>query len=66
MTIPRWASFSVLKRMRLLCVTPSFMRTKQIFASRYKLVLPSEDELRDELDRERNQLAKQIEPEQSQ
>jgi hypothetical protein len=56
----------VLKRMRLLCVTPSFMRTKQIFASRYKLVLPSEDELRDELDRERNQLAKQIEPEQSQ
>jgi hypothetical protein len=56
----------VLKRMRLLYVTPSFMRTKQIFASRYKLVLPSEDELRDELDRERNQLAKQIEPEQSQ
>ncbi len=29
---------------------------EQIFASRYKLVLPSEDELRAELDRERNQL----------
>jgi hypothetical protein len=38
---------------------------EQIFASRYKLVLPSEDELRAELDRERNQLAKQIEPEES-
>jgi hypothetical protein len=34
---------------------------EQIFASRYKLILPSEDELRAELDRERNQLAKQIE-----
>jgi predicted nuclease of restriction endonuclease-like (RecB) superfamily len=30
---------------------------QQIFASRYKLVLPSEEELRAELDRERNQLA---------
>ena len=30
---------------------------EQIFASRYKLVLPSEDELRAELERERNQLA---------
>jgi predicted nuclease of restriction endonuclease-like (RecB) superfamily len=38
---------------------------EQIFASRYKLVLPSEDELRAELDREPNQLAKQIEPEES-
>ena len=38
---------------------------EQIFASRYKLVLPSEDELRAELDRERNQLARQIEPEES-
>jgi predicted nuclease of restriction endonuclease-like (RecB) superfamily len=38
---------------------------EQIFASRYKLVLPSEDELRAELDRERNQLAKQIDPEES-
>jgi hypothetical protein len=36
-----------------------------MFASRYKLVLPSEDELRAELDRERNQLARQIEPEES-
>lgn len=34
---------------------------EQIFASRYKLVLPSEEELRAELDRERTQLAKQIE-----
>jgi len=33
---------------------------EQIFASRYKLVLPSEEELRAELDRERNQLATQI------
>ena len=38
---------------------------EQIFASRYKLVLPSEDELRAELDRERNQLVKQMEPEKS-
>ena len=29
---------------------------EQIFASRYRLVLPSEDELRAELERERNQL----------
>ncbi len=36
---------------------------EQIFASRYKLVLPSEDELRIELDRERNNLAKQLESE---
>ncbi len=33
---------------------------EQIFASRYKLVLPSEDELRAELDRERTQFAKRI------
>lgn len=39
---------------------------EQIFASRYKLVLPSEDELRAELDRERDTLAKQIGPEESQ
>ncbi len=39
---------------------------EQIFASRYKLVLPSEDELRAELDRERSKLATQIEPEKSQ
>ena len=30
---------------------------EQVFASRYKLVLPSEEELREELERERNQLA---------
>jgi hypothetical protein len=30
---------------------------EQIFASRYKLVLPSEEELRKELDRERAQLS---------
>jgi hypothetical protein len=30
---------------------------EQVFASRYKLVLPSEGELRAELERERNQLA---------
>jgi predicted nuclease of restriction endonuclease-like (RecB) superfamily len=30
---------------------------EQVFASRYKLVLPSEEELRAELERERNQLA---------
>ena len=29
---------------------------EQLFASRYKLVLPSEDELRMELDRERSRL----------
>ena len=33
---------------------------EQLFASRYKLVLPSEDELRNELDRERGKLASQI------
>lgn len=33
---------------------------EQLFASRYKLVLPSEDELRKELDRERGKLASQI------
>jgi len=33
---------------------------EQIFASRYKLVLPSEDELLAELDRERTQFAKRI------
>ena len=35
---------------------------EQMFASRYKLVLPSEDELRAELRRERDQLAQRIEP----
>ena len=39
---------------------------EQIFASRYKLVLPSEDELRAELDRERDTLAKRIGLEESQ
>jgi predicted nuclease of restriction endonuclease-like (RecB) superfamily len=34
---------------------------EQIFASRYKLVLPSEEELRAELDRERSQLAGRLE-----
>jgi hypothetical protein len=38
---------------------------EKLFASRYKLVLPSEDELRAELDRERDKLAKQIEREES-
>lgn len=33
---------------------------EQIFASRYKLLLPSEEELRAELDRERSKLAKQV------
>ena len=33
---------------------------EQIFASRYKLVLPSEEELRAELDRERNELADRV------
>lgn len=33
---------------------------EQIFASRYKLVLPSEEELRAELDKERNQLANRV------
>ena len=33
---------------------------EQIFASRYKLVLPSEEELRAELDRERGQLANRV------
>ncbi len=33
---------------------------EQIFASRYKLLLPSEEELRAELDRERSKLARQV------
>jgi predicted nuclease of restriction endonuclease-like (RecB) superfamily len=33
---------------------------EQIFASRYKLVLPSEEELRAELERERSQLAERV------
>jgi predicted nuclease of restriction endonuclease-like (RecB) superfamily len=33
---------------------------EQLFASRYKLVLPSEEELRTELDRERNRFSEQI------
>src|SRR5258707_6797994 len=33
---------------------------EQLFASRYKLVLPSEEELKAELDRERIQLADQM------
>jgi predicted nuclease of restriction endonuclease-like (RecB) superfamily len=33
---------------------------EQIFASRYKLLLPSEEELRAELDRERTKLARQV------
>ena len=33
---------------------------EQIFASRYKLVLPSEEELRAELDRERTKLAERV------
>lgn len=36
---------------------PAPLAIKQIFASRYKSVLPSEDELRAELERERDQLA---------
>jgi hypothetical protein len=34
-------------------VKPSSGTPNQLFASKYKLVLPSEDELRAELDRER-------------
>jgi hypothetical protein len=33
---------------------------EQLFASRYKLVLPSEEELKTELDRERNKFSEQI------
>jgi hypothetical protein len=33
---------------------------EQIFASRYKLVLPSEEELRAELERERSELADRV------
>src|SRR5258707_7069334 len=33
---------------------------EQIFASKYKLVLPSEEELRSELDRERSELANRV------
>jgi hypothetical protein len=33
---------------------------EQIFASRYKLVLPSEEDLRAELDRERNELVNRV------
>ncbi len=33
---------------------------ERIFASRYKLVLPSEEELRAELDRERSKLSDQV------
>jgi len=35
--------------------------SEQLFASRYKLVLPSEEELRKELDRERTLLLEQAE-----
>jgi len=35
--------------------------SEQLFASRYKLVLPSEEELRRELDRERASLMGQVE-----
>jgi predicted nuclease of restriction endonuclease-like (RecB) superfamily len=35
---------------------------EQLFASRYKLVLPSEEELRAELDRERSELADRVKP----
>jgi hypothetical protein len=38
---------------------------EQVFASRYKLVLPSEEELRAELERERNQLATLTDSDQS-
>lgn len=34
--------------------------SEQLFASRYKLVLPSEEELRRELDRERASLMEQV------
>ena len=37
---------------------PVLHENEQFFASRYKLVLPPEDELRAELDRERAQFAK--------
>ena len=37
--------------------------SEQLFASRYKLVLPSEEELRRELDRERASLMGQVEGE---
>ena len=33
---------------------------EQLFASKYKLVLPSEEELRAELDRERSELANRV------
>ena len=33
---------------------------EQILASKYKLLLPSEEELRAELDRERSKLAREI------
>ena len=33
---------------------------EQLFASRYKLVLPSEEELRAELDRERSEIADRV------
>ena len=45
---------------------PVLHENEQIFASRYKLVLPSEDKLRAELDRERDTLAKRIGSEESQ
>jgi hypothetical protein len=38
---------------------------EQVFASRYELVLPSEEELRAELERERNELANLTDPDQS-
>ena len=33
---------------------------EQLFASKYKLVLPSEEELRSELDRERSELTNRV------
>lgn len=38
---------------------PVLQGSEQLFASKYKLVLPSEEELRAELDRERARLAEQ-------
>ena len=54
--IPPWGSSYVREKMLRWFVTLSLHDNEQLFASRYKLVLPSEEELRNELERERAQL----------
>ena len=55
MTTPPWASYCAQKDASIVRYSV-LHENKQMFATRYKLVLPSEEELRIELNRERAQL----------